>query len=134
MSAIFVSNKMSITMIQISFLLLAMLVTSSLAAPSTEELQEIYFETCEISCGVVSNSDEAYECRQKFCPTYVNYLVTGVTDPDVKPSLASSHPKEVGDFCATWLIHLIEQFGWNYRFRLNMKECTCAAGKDCLVK
>ncbi|CAF1041692.1 unnamed protein product, partial [Adineta ricciae] len=118
---------MSVTMIQISFLLLAMLVVCNLAAPSIEEVHEIYLGTCEISCGVVSNSAEGQECRDKFCPNYVSYLVTGIVDQDVKPSLASSHHKEVSNFCATWLVHLIEQFGWNYRFRLNMKECTCAA-------
>lgn len=107
---------------------------SNLAAPSNDERQEIYLDTCQTSCGLVSNNDEAQECRQKFCPTYVNYLLAGYTDTDSKPSLASSHRKEVSEFCATWLVQLIEQFGWQYRVRLNLKECICAAGKDCLVK
>ena len=32
------------------------------------------------------------------------------------------------------MVHLIEQLGWQSRIRLNLKECNCAAGKDCLVK
>jgi hypothetical protein len=107
---------------------------SNLAAPSTDERQEIYLDTCQISCGLVSNNDEAQECREKFCPNYVNYLLTGYTDIDAKPSLASSHQKEVAGFCATWLVHLLEQFNWNYRVRFNLKECMCAAGKNCLLK
>jgi hypothetical protein len=83
---------------------------------------------------VVSNSEEAQECRDKFCPNYSSYLLTGVTIPNSSPSLASSHHKEVAEFCATWMIYLIQELGWQRRNRLNLKECTCAAGKDCLVK
>ncbi len=107
---------------------------SNWAAPSHDELHEIYLDTCQMSCGLVGNNDEAQECREKFCPKYVNYLLTGYIDRDSKPSLASSHRKEVAEFCATWLVHLIEQLGWQNRVRLNLKQCACAAGKDCLVK
>ncbi len=110
------------------------LVVSSWAAPSVDQRHEIYLDTCQMSCGIVNNNDEAHECREKFCPNYSLYLATGVADPDSKPSLASSHRKEVAEFCATWLVHLIEQFGWNFRFRFTLQECICAAGKDCLVK
>ncbi len=87
-----------------------------------------------MSCGIVNNNDEAQECREKFCPNYASYLTTGIADPNAKLSLASTHSKEVADFCATWLVHLLEQFGWHNRFRFHLKECICAAGKDCLVK
>ncbi len=87
-----------------------------------------------MSCGFVSDHGEAQECRERFCPNYVDYLLTGYTAANTKPSLASTHHKEVAEFCATWLVHLIEQLGWQNRVRLNLKECICAAGKDCLVK
>ncbi|CAF1086607.1 unnamed protein product [Adineta steineri] len=134
MSAAFASNKISCVMVQITFLLLGTLVISSWAAPSAEERHEIYLDTCQMSCGLVNNDEQAQECREKFCPNYVTYLLTGVSDPDAKPSLVSTHRKEVANFCATWILHLIEQFGWQYRFQLNQKECLCAAGKECLVK
>lgn len=113
---------------------LSVLVIQTWAAPSVEDRQEIYLDTCQASCGIVNNNDQAQECREKFCSTYVEYLVSGYVDPNAKPSLASTNSKEVAEFCATWLVHLIEQFGWQNRFRLNLKECICAAGKDCLVK
>jgi len=50
------------------------------------------------------------------------------------PSLVSTHHKEVAEFCATWMLNLIKELGWHRRIRLNLKECACAAGKDCLVK
>ena len=110
------------------------LVIGNCATPVAEELQEIYVDTCQSSCSLVSNNEEAQECREKFCPNYASYLLTGFTLPDSSPSIASSHRKEVADFCATWMIHLIQELGWQRRIRLNLKECTCAAGKDCLVK
>ncbi len=110
------------------------LVLSSWGAPSNGEREEMYLDTCQSSCALVSNDDEAQECHDKFCPNYVNYLLTGYVDKDSKPSLASSHRKEAAEFCATWLVRLIEQLGWQNRVRLNLKECICAAGKDCLVK
>jgi hypothetical protein len=107
---------------------------SSWAGPTMEDHQDIYLGTCQMSCGLVSNNDQSTECREKFCPNYVNYLITGLIDADSKPSLVSTHRQEVAEFCATWLVHLIDQIGWRYRVRLNLKECVCAAGKDCLVK
>jgi hypothetical protein len=112
----------------------SILVIGNWAAPLTDELQELYIDTCQISCGLVSNNEEATECREKFCPNYASYLLTGFTNPDSSPSFVSSHHKEAADFCATWMIHLIEELGWRRRIHLNLKECTCAAGKDCLVK
>ncbi|CAF1215249.1 unnamed protein product [Rotaria sp. Silwood1] len=134
MSAAFASNKISLVMVQISLLMLGMFVIGNWAAPSIGERQEIYLDTCQMSCGSVSNHDEAEECREKFCPNYVSYLLTGLTDINSKPSLASTHHKEVVDFCATWIVRLIEQVGWKNRIQLNLNECICAAGKDCLVK
>ncbi len=113
---------------------ISFLVINSWAAPSNDEREETYLDTCQISCGLVSNNEEAKECRENFCPNYVGYLLTGYTDKNAKPSLASTNRKEVAEFCATWLVHLIDQFGWQYRVRINLKECICAAGKDCLVK
>lgn len=110
------------------------LVVSNLAAPSLDGHHDIYLGTCQMSCGLVSKEYEANECRDKFCPNYVNYLLTGYTDRDYKPSLASTQSQEVAEFCATWLVYLIDHIGWEYRIRLNLKECVCAAGKDCLVK
>ena len=109
------------------------LVIGNWAAPA-EELQEIYVDTCQFSCGLVNNDDEAHECREKFCPNYTSYLLTGVTNPDASPSFVSSHQKEVAEFCATWMVHLINEIGWQRRIHLNLKECNCAAGKNCLVK
>ena len=58
----------------------------------------------------------------------------GVTNDDLTPSHVSNNEKEVNDFCATWMIHLIQELGWQKRIHLNLKECNCAAGKTCLVK
>lgn len=99
-----------------------------------DERQLIYVDTCQTSCGLVSNNAEQEECRENFCPTYVHYLITGVAQVEIKPSLASTNQREVVDFCAMWVVHLIEQMGWQNRIKLNLKECVCAAGKDCLVK
>lgn len=110
------------------------LVIGNSATPLADERQEIYLDTCQSSCGTVSNHDQAQECREKFCPNYATYLLTGSTMPGSTPSLASTHRKEVSKFCATWMIQLIEELGWNARIHLNLKECICAAGKDCLVK
>ena len=103
------------------------------AAPNFDELQEIYLDTCQSSCGIVNSNDHGQECREKFCPNYASYLLTGLTLPGAQPSFVSEHRKEAGEFCATWMLNLIEQLGWHSRIRLNMKECACAAGKDCLV-
>ena len=104
------------------------------AAPNTNELEELYLDTCQASCGLVKSEEQAQECREKFCPNYSNYLMTGVPLADASPSLASNEGKEVREFCATWMLHLINELGWHRRIRLNLKECICAAGKDCLVK
>lgn len=113
---------------------LLLLVLNSGAAPAGDERHEIYLETCRESCRMVSHADEATECRENFCPEYVEYLSTGHVDKDAKPTLASSHEKEVAEFCATWLVQLIDQFGWQNHVRLNLQDCVCAAGKNCLVK
>ncbi|CAF1297408.1 unnamed protein product [Rotaria sordida] len=134
MSAVFASNRISLVMVQISLLILGMIVIGTWAGPSIDERQEIYLDTCQTSCGSVSNNDEAEECREKFCPTYVTYLLTGLTDINSKPSLASTHSKEVVDFCATWIVRLIDQLGWQNRIQLSLNDCICAAGKDCIVK
>jgi hypothetical protein len=105
-----------------------------LAAPTFDELQDIYLDTCQSSCGLVEHNEEQEGCREKFCPNYVSYLLKGVTIPDSSPSFASSHPKEVAKFCAMWMINLINELGWQRRIHLNHKSCICAAGKDCLVK
>ena len=99
-----------------------------------DEVQELYSEACQASCALVTNEEQAQECREKFCPNYSTYLLTGLTIPGSTPSLASSQPKEVAEFCAMWMINLINELGWHRRIRLNLKECVCAAGKDCLVK
>ncbi|CAF1049021.1 unnamed protein product [Rotaria sp. Silwood1] len=104
------------------------------AAPASDELQEIYVDTCQLSCGLVTNNHEADECRQKFCPNYVHYLLTGFTLSDSAPSIASNDKKEVAKFCATWMVHLLQELGWNRRIRLNLKECNCAGGTDCLIQ
>ncbi|CAF3865437.1 unnamed protein product [Rotaria magnacalcarata] len=109
------------------------LVISSMAAPSMNDRQEIYLDTCQISCGSVSSNDEAEACREKFCPNYVTYLMTGLVDEHMKPVLASNDPKEVGEFCASWILHLIHQFGWQNRINLDLNDCICAAGKDCFI-
>jgi hypothetical protein len=83
---------------------------------------------------LVQNDEEAKDCREKFCPNYASYLLTRVTIPGLSPSLVSSHRKEVAEFCAIWMINLIHELGWQRRIHLNLKECICAAGKDCLVK
>lgn len=83
---------------------------------------------------MVTDAEEADECRDKFCPNYVNYLLTGVTDANAKPTLASTNHKEVAEFCATWIVRLIENIGWQNRIPMNLNKCMCAAGKDCLVK
>ena len=103
------------------------------ASPTFDDLQEIYVDTCQSSCNLVKDNDEAQDCRDKFCPNYASYLLTGVTNPNSPPSLASSHQKEVQKFCAMWMVHLIEELGWQRRIHLNLKECNCAAGKDCMV-
>lgn len=82
---------------------------------------------------MVKNADEAHECRENFCSNYVEYLATGHVEKNVKPTLASTDQKQVEEFCATWLVHLIDQLGWQNRLRLNLRECVCAAGKDCLL-
>ncbi|CAF0890146.1 unnamed protein product [Adineta steineri] len=117
-------------MIQISVILL---VIGNSAGPVNGDLQEIYFDTCQESCDVVKNDEDIQGCREKFCPNYVSYILTGLTVPGASPSLVSSHRKQVADFCATWMVHLIQELGWQRRNRLNLKECACAAGKDCLV-
>jgi hypothetical protein len=99
-----------------------------------DELQELYVDTCQSSCGLVTNDEQAQDCREKFCPNYSSYLLTGVTIPGSSPSLASNHGKEVAEFCAMWMINLLNELGWYRRIHLNLKECVCAAGKDCLVK
>ncbi|CAF0754520.1 unnamed protein product [Adineta ricciae] len=133
MAASFVSKKVSLSMIQVSIVLLGLLVIGNWAAPAGGELEEIYFETCQESCSVVKNEDEASECREKFCSSYTNYLLTGTTIPDSATSLATSHHKEAAEFCATWMLHLIQELGWQRRNRLNAKDCICAAGNDCFV-
>ena len=110
------------------------LVVGVWAAPAADELHEIYVGTCQLSCSLVTNKNEAHECREDFCPNYVSYLLTGSTIPGSSASLASSRNKEVAKFCAAWMIHLIEELGWQRRVRLNLRQCTCAAGNDCLVK
>ena len=110
------------------------LVIGNLAAPSLTELEEIYVDTCQASCGLVSNDGQAQECREKFCPIYSSYLITGFTTPGASPSLVSDHGKEVAEFCSMWMINLINELGWHRRIRLNLNECICAAGNDCLVK
>ncbi len=111
----------------------SILVIGNWGAPA-DQLQEIYVDTCQASCGLVNHHDEADECREKFCPNYSSYLLTGFTLPDSSPSFVSSQHKEVADFCATWMIHLLEELGWQRRIHLHLKECTCAGNKDCLVK
>ena len=111
-----------------------LLVIHCWTAPSNDERQEIYLETCQASCHVVKNVDENKECRKHFCSNYVEYLTTGHVEKNVRPTLASTDRKEAEEFCATWLVHLIDQFGWQNRLRLNLKECVCAAGKECLLK
>jgi hypothetical protein len=109
-------------------------VIGNLAAPTIDEIQELYVDTCQSSCSLVKDNEEEQDCRERFCPNYASYLLTGVTIPGSSPSLASSHRKEVAEFCATWMINLINEIGWKRRIHLNLKECICAAGKDCLVK
>ena len=99
-----------------------------------DKLHEIYVDTCQSSCEFVNDKVQADECREKFCPTYVSHLLTGVSDPNVKPSLASTEQREVVEFCATWMLRLLEEFNWRYHVRVNFDECVCAAGQDCLVK
>jgi len=120
-------------MVNISILLLGLLVVGNMAAPF-EELQELYVDTCQSSCSWVTNEGEAHDCREKFCPNYVSYLLTGASIPGSSPSLASSHRKEVTKFCAMWMLSLLDELGWQRRNHLNLKECICAAGKDCLLK
>ncbi|CAM4865742.1 unnamed protein product [Rotaria socialis] len=129
----FTSSKISLAMVQLSFLLFGLLIAGNLAAPTTEELQEIYYDTCQLSCGLVKDKQEASGCREKFCPNYVNYLLTGFTMPDSIPSLVSHHKNDVAKFCATWMVHLIKELGWQRRILLNLKQCNCAGGTDCLV-
>ncbi|UJR27146.1 hypothetical protein I4U23_008445 [Adineta vaga] len=133
MAASIISNKVSLSMVQISVILLGLLVIGNWAAPAGDELQEIYFETCQESCSVVRNEEEANECREKFCPNYTNYLLTGLSMQGSTPSSATSHSKEAAEFCATWILHLIRELGWQRRIRLNNQDCTCAAGKNCLA-
>ncbi|CAF3225814.1 unnamed protein product [Rotaria socialis] len=121
-------------MVPISLLILGMFVISSMAAPSMNDRQELYLDTCQTSCGSVSSNDEAEACRENFCPNYVTYLLTGLVDEHAKPALASKDRKEVGEFCATWILHLIRQLGWQNRIHLDLNNCICAAGKDCFVK
>lgn len=102
--------------------------------PTIDELHELYVDACQASCSAVSNGEQAQECRDKFCPNYSSYLLTGATIPGSTPSLVSNEQKEVTNFCATWMINLIQELGWYRRIRLNLKECACAASKDCLVK
>jgi hypothetical protein len=83
---------------------------------------------------LVQNDEEAKDCREKFCPNYASYLLTGVAIPGSPPTRASSRQREVAEFCATWMINLIDALGWQRRIHLNMKQCICAAGKNCLVK
>ncbi|CAF1073285.1 unnamed protein product [Rotaria magnacalcarata] len=120
-------------MVQLSFIVFGLLIVGNLAAPTTEELQEIYYETCQLSCGSVTNKQEANECSENFCPNYVNYLLTGFTLPDSTPSLVSNHKNDVVKFCATWMVHLIEKLGWQRRILLNLKHCNCAGGTDCFA-
>ena len=110
------------------------LVLNCSTSPTLDEQQEIYLETCQASCSLVSNAGQAEDCRDKFCPNYADYLLTGYANPKTPATLASTNSKEVADFCAIWLVHLLQQFGWQYRVRLRLRECICAAGKDCLVK
>lgn len=109
-------------------------VAGNYAVPTMDELQELYIDACQASCAVVSNDEQAQECREKFCPNYSSYLLTGTTIPGSLPSLVSSQQKEVAEFCATWMINLLQELGWRRRIHLNMKECACAASKECLVK
>jgi len=130
----FTSNKIPVIMVQITILLLGLLVIGNLAAPTADELQEIYVDTCQSSCSYVKSDEQEQDCREKFCPNYVSYLLTGVPVQDSSPTLVSSHRKEVAEFCAMWMINLIDELGWQRRIHLNLKECACAAGNHCIVK
>ena len=99
-----------------------------------DKRHEIYVDTCQSSCEFVNDKAQAEECQEKFCPTYVTYLLTGVGDLNVKPSLASTEQREVVQFCAAWILRLLEELTWRYQIRVNFDECVCAAGQDCLVK
>lgn len=108
------------------------LVVGNWAAPNNDELQEIYLDTCQLSCDSVKNKQESSECRETFCPNYVNYLLTGYPLPNAKPTHVSTQNQEVAKFCAMWMIHLLEELGWQRRIRLRHNSCVCAASTDCL--
>ena len=110
------------------------LVVHDQAALSVEKFQKVYLLTCQSSCDSVVQRDEARQCREQFCPTYVKYLMTGDAASNSTLTVVSSDRREIAQFCATWIIHLLEQFDWQHRARLHLHECLCAAGKDCLVK
>lgn len=99
-----------------------------------EKFEKLYLSTCRSSCDSVENRDEAYQCGEQFCPNYVYHLMTGETASNSKWSVVSSDRREVGHFCATWIIELMEHLNWKHRIRFHLDECLCAAGKDCLVK
>lgn len=110
------------------------LVIGNWAGPTGDELQEVYVETCQASCAVVTNEDQANECRNKFCPSYTNYLLTGFSLSETETGLVSSKRKEAANFCATWLVNLVQELGWQRRNQLNRRDCFCAASKDCFVQ
>ncbi|CAF4536064.1 unnamed protein product, partial [Didymodactylos carnosus] len=101
--------------------------------PTADERHTIYLETCQANCDEITTGSKRKECSGQFCPNYVNYLINGVVN-DVPPSSVSGDKKEVEQFCANWMVKLIDSFGWHARIHLNLKECMCAASTQCIVK
>ncbi|CAF0813989.1 unnamed protein product [Didymodactylos carnosus] len=125
--------KSKLSLIQLAVSLCILLIQVNGTPPTADERQAIYLETCQVSCDEIVTGSNTKDCNEQFCPNYVNYLMNGVTN-DAPPSSVSGDKKEVEQFCANWMIKLIESFGWRTRIRLNLKECMCAASKECYIK
>jgi len=119
-----------LSLIHLGLLLCLFTIKINGSAPTAEEREEIYTETCQMSCIGLTNESETKECNDRFCPNYVSYLLNGVS-LDPKPTLVSTNNREVEQFCANWMLKLIKTFGWHQRIRLSLRDCVCAGGKSC---
>lgn len=101
--------------------------------PDMDYFREIYVNTCQFSCHVIENNLEGDNCREKFCPVYVKYLLDGYYNVPDTHILVSEDNQAVNQFCAGWILELMRELGWNHRIHVQLKECRCAASKSCRI-
>ena len=99
--------------------------------PNMDDFRDVYLNTCQYSCHAIKDNLEGDNCRERFCPTYIKYLLDSDYNGPESRILVSTNDREVTQFCAGWMLELVKEFGWQHRIHLQLKQCRCAASNTC---